>query len=171
MVSKNLDNVQKKWILGPKICILLCYTHINPNFWGQTDPTQWDHNITISWGNSGYLLFSGRWPFGRSAGRFMAPIAQHGPFWAQKCCFEPKILFLWTSSQYFATIMTGHQKDNVFVLLMLLGKLLGVCKGPFLARKSDFLRYTHKAPFFWAQTDPTHLDHNIPISWGKSGHQ
>ena len=26
--------------------------------------------------NSGYLWFSGRWPFGRSAGYFLAPIAQ-----------------------------------------------------------------------------------------------
>ena len=26
--------------------------------------------------NSGYLWFSGRWPFGRSAGYFLAPMAQ-----------------------------------------------------------------------------------------------
>ena len=120
MVTKNLDDFRKKMdfgpkncIFGPKFCIFLRYTHITPIFWGQTNPTQWDHKSPISWGNSGYLWFSGRWPFGRSAGRFSAPIAQSGPFWAQKCCFRPEINFLCTSSNVFFTIMTGHQKDNI----------------------------------------------------------
>ena len=30
--------------------------------------------------------------------------------------------------------MAGHQKDNVFVFIIMLGKLLGGCKGPFLAK-------------------------------------
>ena len=30
-----------------------------PIFWGQTDSTQWDLKSPISWGNSGYLWFSG----------------------------------------------------------------------------------------------------------------
>ena len=34
-------------------------------------------------------------------------------------------MFLWTASNLFATIMTRHQKDNVFKLLILLDKLLG----------------------------------------------
>ena len=48
----------------------------NPLFWPQTDSAQWDHIFPISSGNSGYLQFSGRCPFGRSAGRFLATIAQ-----------------------------------------------------------------------------------------------
>ena len=39
--------------------------------------------------------------------------------------FWPEIMFLWTASNLFATIMTRHQKDNVFKLLILLDKLLG----------------------------------------------
>ena len=35
-------------IFGPKICIFLRYTHITPIFWGQTNPTQWDHKSPIS---------------------------------------------------------------------------------------------------------------------------
>ena len=58
-----------------------------PIFSAQTDPTQWDHKSPISWGSSEYLRFSGRWPFGCLAGRFMAAIAQRGPFGVQKCCF------------------------------------------------------------------------------------
>ena len=33
---------------GSKISIFLRYTHITPIFWGQTDPTQWDHKSPIS---------------------------------------------------------------------------------------------------------------------------
>ena len=34
------------------------------------------------------------WPFGRLAGRFLAPIAQNSPFWAKNAVFGPKpILF------------------------------------------------------------------------------
>merc|ERR1739846_133273 len=35
-------------IFGPKIYIFLRYTHITPIFWGQTNPTQWDHKSPIS---------------------------------------------------------------------------------------------------------------------------
>merc|ERR1712037_17019 len=101
MVTKNLDDFRKKWILGQKTAFLA--RNERPN--------------------------------GRSAGRFSAPIAQSGPFWAQKCCFRPEIYFLCTSSNFFVTIMTRHQKDNVFVLLMLLSKLQGGCKSPFLTQK------------------------------------
>jgi len=48
--------------------------------------------------------------------------------------------------------MTGHQKYNIFVLTLLLGRLLGGWKGSFLAqnwpKNQIFSRYT-------AQTDPT----------------
>ena len=52
----------------------------NPLFWAQTDPDQWDHIFPISQGNFSCLWFSGRCPFVRSAGRFLAPTAQNGPF-------------------------------------------------------------------------------------------
>ena len=68
-----------------KICIFLRYAYITPTFLGQTDLTQWGHISPISWGNFGYLRFSGRWPFGRSAGRFLVPIAQSDPWQGQKC--------------------------------------------------------------------------------------
>ena len=68
-----------------KILLFLRYTHITPLYWAQTDPTRWDHISSISWGNFGYLRFSGRWPFGRLAGRFLAPIAQSDPWQGQTC--------------------------------------------------------------------------------------
>ena len=64
----------------------------NPLFWPQTDPTQWDHNFPMSWGNFGYLRFSCRCPFGCSAGRFLAPNAQNGPFWVENAIFRPQRL-------------------------------------------------------------------------------
>ena len=71
----------KKW---PENQIFLRYTHITHLFWSQLDPTQWDHNIPISWGNSGYLRFSGRCPFSYLAGRCMAP-----PFLGEKTYIIP----------------------------------------------------------------------------------
>ena len=85
--------------------IFLRYTHIVYMFWTRMDSTQWDDKSPISWGNSGYLRFSDMWSFGRSAGSFMARIAQNGPFWAQKGCFLARNKFLWTSSILFVTIM------------------------------------------------------------------
>ena len=61
--------------------------------------TQWDHISPISRGNAGYPRFSGRWPFGRSAGRFMAPIAQSGLSWGQKCCFSGPAAGPWPAVQ------------------------------------------------------------------------
>ena len=74
------------------------------------------------------------WPFGRSADRFMAPIAQNDPFWAQKCDFLPLNHFFVGILQFFPTFMMEHQIDNGFMFIMMLGKLLGGFKGPFLAQ-------------------------------------
>ena len=125
----------KKLHFWPEILHFFTLHLWNPHFFGSDAPDRTDHMSPISWGNSGYLWFSGRWSFGRSAGRFLAPTAQSGPFWAQKWVFWPEINFLSTSSNFFVTIMTRHQKDNVFVSLMLLSELLGGCKSPFLAQK------------------------------------
>ena len=73
--------------------IFLRYTHIVYMFWTRMDSTQWDDKSPISWGNSGYLRFSGRWPFGHSARRFSAP----GPeFDHWQMVFWPKIFFFET---------------------------------------------------------------------------
>ena len=45
---KKIDFGPKNCIFGPKFCIFLRYTHITPIFWGQTNPTQWDHKSPIS---------------------------------------------------------------------------------------------------------------------------
>ena len=86
-------------IYGPKLALkygFLCYTHITPLFWAQTDPTRWDHNIPISWGNSRYLWFSVRCLIGCLASSCMAPIAKYygivyhyiSKRLAAGCCFE-----------------------------------------------------------------------------------
>ena len=72
----------------PKICFFSTLRQYNPLFWPQRHLTQWDHIFPMSSGNSGYLWFSGRCPFGRSAGRFLAPIAQNGPFWPENLFFS-----------------------------------------------------------------------------------
>ena len=96
----------------------------------------------------------------------MAPIAQNGPFWAQKWCFRPKINFSWTASEKIVTLMTGHLKDNLFVLTALQGGLRGGVRALFWAKKWPenqlFLRYFHITRLFWSQTDLTQRNHNIP---------
>ena len=84
----------KKRIFGPKYCIFgpknLFFSTLRPHnsfFWPLTTPTQWDHIFPMSSGNSGYLRFSCRRPLGCSAGRFLAPIAQNGPFWPENLLF------------------------------------------------------------------------------------
>ena len=109
----------------PKNLFFLRYTHITPLFWARIDPTWWDHISPISWGNSGYLQFLGRWPFGRSAGRFTAPIAQSGLFRVKNAVFRPETHFSETSSKKIVPIVTGHQKDNSFVLTHCMADLWG----------------------------------------------
>ena len=67
----------------------------------------------------------------------------------QKCSFLARNPFFRKSSNFFVTIMTGHQKDNTLVLTPLHGGPRGGRRGPFLARKSAFLYATFmKSPFF-----------------------
>ena len=72
--------------------------------------------------------------------RFMAPIAQSGPFWAQKQCFLAQ-------NQFFVDSL---KKLPVF--------------GQKMARKSDFFTLHPYNPIFWAQTNSTQWDHKFPIS-------
>ena len=169
-----MDFGPKNCIFGPKFCIFLRYTYETPIFSAQTPTTQWDHKSPISWGNSGYLQFSGRWPFGRLAGRFVAPIAQSGPFGVQKCCFWPETIFLWTPVQRI------QQKNVVFLVSRHGGdkkNWTGTKKmdlGPknciFDQKFCIFLRYTYETTLFLARTVPTQWDDNSSISWGNSGY-
>ena len=63
-------------------------------------------------------------------------------FWAQKCCFQPKINFLCTSSNFFVTIVTRHQKDNVLVLAHVAEQAPGGLQEPVfspkIGQKSEF---------------------------------
>ena len=64
--------------------------------------------------------------------------------------FGPKSIFLPKASNFFVTIMTGQQKDNIFVLTPLHGGPRGGRRGPILARKSAFFYATPiQPPFFW----------------------
>ena len=77
-------------IFGPELTPKTVFFTLHPLaliFGAQTDQTLWDHNFSISWGNSEYFQFSCRCQFTCLAGRFMAPIAQSGSFGGQKCCY------------------------------------------------------------------------------------
>ena len=53
--------------------------------------------------------------------------------------------------------MTGHQKDNIFVLIMLLDKLLGGFKGHFwpkIGPQSCFFTLHPYNPHFWGSDGP-----------------
>ena len=56
--------------------------------------------------------------------------------------FGPKSIFLPKASNFFVTIMTGQQKDNIFVLTPLHGGPRGSRQGPILAQKSAFFYAT-----------------------------
>ena len=76
----------KKIDLGPKNCIFepfcawksvyfLRYANLTPLFLLRWTRPNGIITSPMSWGNFGYLRFSGRCPFGCSAGRFLAQIA------------------------------------------------------------------------------------------------
>ena len=69
--------------------------------------------------------------------------------------------------------MTGHQKDILFVLTALHGRLSGNHQKQFQTifgpKLCIFLHYAHITPNSWALVDPTQWDHNFPTSWGNSG--
>ena len=112
---------------------------------------QWNHIFPISSGNSRCLRFSGRCPFGRMAGRFLAPIAQKWPF------FGLKMLFFSTLCPYnplFWAQTDPDQWENIFPIsqgnfgcIWFSGRCPFVCsagrfpapiaqKGPFLAKNA-----------------------------------
>ena len=122
---KKMDFGPKNCIFGPKFCIFLRYTYETPIFSGQT---HWTGLITcppypeVTLDTFGFPV----------DGRLAARRAISWPRLPKVALFGPKSGFFWleinflsTSSNFFVTIMTRHQKDNVFVSLMLLNELLG----------------------------------------------
>ena len=135
-----INSKSQSQFLGP-LCLWQCFFYaapIWPPFSPLTDPTQWDHNFPMSWGNSGYLRFSVTCPFGCSASRFLAPMAQNGPFWAKKAmqwpswrpnCNRIKLLF-WC------------------LVVMITKNLMPFKKVWILASKNAF--FSRKSVFFYA---------------------
>ena len=59
-VAEQAPGALQETIFGPKIAQktdFLRYTPVTHLSWAQAEPTQWDHNIPISLGQSGYLCF------------------------------------------------------------------------------------------------------------------
>ena len=109
-----MDFGPKNCIFGSKICIFLRYTYETPILLAWMDPTQWDHKSPISWGNSGYLWFSSRWPFGCSAVYFSAPIVQSDPFKAKNTKMNKNHFFYKLSSNKFR--FCGKQCSECYLL-------------------------------------------------------
>ena len=97
-------------------------------------------------------------PFGCLAGRFVALIAQSGPFGVQKCCFWPETFFLWTSVQRI-------QQKNVDFLVSRHGgdKKIGRVRkkmdlGPknciFDQKFCIFFHYTYETTLFFGSDGP-----------------
>ena len=171
MVTKKLEDVDKKLISGQK-----------PTFWpkkghfGQSGPrngppsgqttiyrkTKGIQSYLRIWGtydpNESGPSEPNKWGFHRCS-------VKNAEFQAKNAVFWPEIHFFRKSFKFFVTIMTGHQKDNIFVLTPLHGGPRGGRRGPILARKSAFfLRYAYITPLFLGQTDLTQWDHKSPIS-------
>ena len=91
--------------------------------WGCYDPTRLDPSDPKKWGLYGCSV-------------------KNADFWAKNAVFRPKIHFFQTLSKTFVTIMTGHLRDNIFVLIPLHGGPRGGPRGQFLAQKSAFFYAT-----------------------------
>ena len=59
--------------------------------------------------------------FGEKAFFVFSPYGPNADFRAKNAVFWPEIHFFPKSSKFFVTIMTGHQKDNIFVLTPIFG--------------------------------------------------
>ena len=79
---------------------------------------------------------------------FWARLPKMGLFGPKSAVFGPKIHFLWASSKFFATIMTGHQKDNVFMFIIMPGKLLGGARTCFWPKIGPKIRFFCATPTF-----------------------
>ena len=75
-------------------------------------------------------------------------------------------ILLGSYKMFISTIVTGHQKEILFVLTVLHNRLSGNHQNQFRMifgpKSCIFLRYAHITPNFWALVDPTQWDHNFP---------
>ena len=98
----------------------------------------------------------------------MAPIAQSDLFWGQKWCFSAGNSFFRDIIQKIVAIVTGHQKDNSFVLTHCMAGLWGggrVHFWPKIDPKNCFIFTLHPvALIFGAQADQTLGDHNCYLA-------
>ena len=129
----------------------------NPHFWGQMDSNQWDHKspypeVTL---DTFGILVCGRLAARRAV--FWPQLPKIALFGSKNDVFWPEINFCGHRPFFFGTIMTGHQKDNIFVLIMLLDKLLGGFKGHFwpkIGPQSCFFTLHPYNPHFWGSDGP-----------------
>ena len=117
------------------------------------------------------------------------PYGPNADFRAKNAVFWPEIHFVWKSSKFVVTIMTGHQKDNIFVLTPLHGGPRGGRRGPFLAKKdrnsarkpkngppSDQTATYQKTEIIWSYLrtwgtyDPIESGPSDPKKWGLYRH-
>ena len=128
----------------PKILLLFTLHPYNHLHLGSGGSTQQEHISHISWGNSGYLRFSSRWPFGCSAACFSVPIAQSDLFKAKMRKWPKIVLFL-----TFIKEKTGFGENNVQSLIasffVHFQKLIRPHPGPLWGGGSDGI---HKTYFF-----------------------
>ena len=128
MGSRLLSSLHNLFLLGKEIVACLsCYNCAQESCWSVKKSRSifrnlWKlfWNLPISWGNSVYLWFSSMWPFGCSAGRFMAPISQNGPFWAQKCCFCARNPFFWGHPPNFLIPSWLGTKNTRFLMMLMM---------------------------------------------------
>ena len=90
-------------------------------------------------------------------------------FGVKKSVFRLETHLSETSSKKIIPIVTGHQKDNIFVLTHCMAGLWGRDRVHFwpkiYPKNCLFSRYTHIVPLSWARTDPTQWHHISPISY------
>ena len=83
-------------------------------------------------------------------------------FGVKNAVFQPKTHFSETSSKKIVTIVTGHQKHNIFVLTHCMAGLWGGRQGPFLAQnlppKLSFFTQHPYSPHFWGSDGPDSME-------------
>ena len=159
-----MDGYEKKWIWGQKTAFLtknsafFYATPMKPSFFwlgrsrlnGMTTPPY--PEVTL---DTFGILVCGRLAARRAV--FWPQLPKIALFGSKNDVFWPEINFCGHRPFFFGTIMTGHQKDNIFVLIMLLDKLLGGFKGHFwpkIGPQSCFFTLHPYNPHFWGSDGP-----------------
>ena len=152
MVTTILDDFRKKWISGqktaflPEILHFFYATPMKPPFF-RLRRTRLNGIISPPYHEA--ILDTFGFPVGgRLAAQqavFWARLPKMGLFGPKSVVFGPKIHFFWASSNFFAFMMTGHQKNNVFMFIIMPGKLPGgarTCFWPKIGLKIRFFNAT-----------------------------